>query len=618
MAAVVGFLVLAFAIWGIGDIFRGFGRSTFAKIGSTEIGIEQFRVLYNDRLQQISRQLRRVITPAQARELGIEAQIVSQIVAETALDEKVRQMGLNLSNDEVARQIMSDPAFRGPSGQFDRLTFEQTIRNAGYNEARFTAEQRRVSLRRELSLAIGGDTPAPKASAQALDRYENEQRTIEYVVLGPAQAGDIPAPTPEVLSKYFDERKALFRAPEYRKVVLLTVTPADVAGTVEISDADAQRYYDDHRSRFGTPERRHIEQLVLPNADEAKAAAEKLAQGTSFEALAQERGFKPSDIDLGTVAKSDLIDRAIADAAFSIPEGGVSAPVAGRFGPVLLHVIKVEPENMRPFSAVVNEIRHDLAVERAKPVMQNLHDQVEDERANGLSLEEVGKKLKLNVRAIEVDRSGRDQSGKQVEGLPAGVDVVASAFTTDVGVENDALQTTGGGDVWYDVIGTTPSRERRLDEVMDQVEQRWRDDQISDRIAAKATEMVDRLKVGTPFADVAAPLGLKVETKADLKRGRAADPLSTKAIETAFRINKDEAAAADGTTPTQRDVIKVTDVNVPAFDAGSAAAQRFIETIRRSLGEELFVQYVTRVENDLGTTINQDALNRIVGGSTEQ
>ena len=56
MAAVVGFLIISFAIWGIGDIFRGFGRSTVAKIGRTEISVEQFRVLYNDRLQQYSRQ----------------------------------------------------------------------------------------------------------------------------------------------------------------------------------------------------------------------------------------------------------------------------------------------------------------------------------------------------------------------------------------------------------------------------------------------------------------------------------------------------------------------------------------------------------------------------------
>ena len=53
MATVVGFLVISFAIWGIGDIFRGFGRSTVAKVGGIEITVDQFRMLYNERLQQI-------------------------------------------------------------------------------------------------------------------------------------------------------------------------------------------------------------------------------------------------------------------------------------------------------------------------------------------------------------------------------------------------------------------------------------------------------------------------------------------------------------------------------------------------------------------------------------
>ncbi len=70
MAVVVGVLVVSFAIWGIGDIFRGFGRSTVAKIGNTEITVEQFRMLYNERLQQYSRQLGRPIGTEQARAHG--------------------------------------------------------------------------------------------------------------------------------------------------------------------------------------------------------------------------------------------------------------------------------------------------------------------------------------------------------------------------------------------------------------------------------------------------------------------------------------------------------------------------------------------------------------------
>ena len=69
-------------------------------------------------------------------------------------------------------------------------------------------------------------------------------------MLGPAQAGDIPQPTPEVLSKYFDERKVLFRAPEYRKVTLLTLTPADLAKPETVTDADAKSYYEQHKSSY--------------------------------------------------------------------------------------------------------------------------------------------------------------------------------------------------------------------------------------------------------------------------------------------------------------------------------------------------------------------------------
>src|SRR5215470_15918896 len=107
MAAVVGFLVISFAIWGIGDIFRGFGRSTVAKIGRTEISVDQFRIQYNDRLQQFSRQLGRPLTTEQVRAMGIDRLIISQIISEIVLDDRVRALGLGLSDAEVAKQITS-------------------------------------------------------------------------------------------------------------------------------------------------------------------------------------------------------------------------------------------------------------------------------------------------------------------------------------------------------------------------------------------------------------------------------------------------------------------------------------------------------------------------------
>src|SRR5438045_4237774 len=86
MAVVMGVLIISFGIWGIADIFRGFGQSTLAKVGHIEISLNQFRQLYTDRLQQISRQFGRPLTTEQARAFGLDRQVLQQTIAEAALD----------------------------------------------------------------------------------------------------------------------------------------------------------------------------------------------------------------------------------------------------------------------------------------------------------------------------------------------------------------------------------------------------------------------------------------------------------------------------------------------------------------------------------------------------
>src|SRR5262249_51425508 len=153
------------------------------------------------------------------------------------------------------------------------------------------AEQRRITLRREIAETIAGGLTVPKTAIEIQNRFRNEERAIDYIALDRAQAGDIPAPAPDVLSKYFDERKVLFRAPEYRKLDLLVLSPTDASRWMAVSDADARKTYDDKRPRYVTPERREVQQIVFANADEARAAADKIAKGTTFEQIAAERGI---------------------------------------------------------------------------------------------------------------------------------------------------------------------------------------------------------------------------------------------------------------------------------------------------------------------------------------
>jgi peptidyl-prolyl cis-trans isomerase D len=616
MAAVVLFLVISFGIWGIGDIFRGFGVSTVAKIGRTEISIEQFRQQYNERLQQLGQQLRRPITADQARALGLEQQILSQMIGGAALDERARQLGLGMSDADVVKHIKEDPAFRGPNGEFDENRFQQLIRGAGYSEPRFVSEQRRYALRRQITSAVTGEVAPPKTAAALLDRFQNEERSIEFVTLDGNKLGDVPMPTPEELTTYFDAHKVAFRAPEYRKLVVVTVSPEELAKTVEVSDEDAKRSYDIRINRYTVPERRQIQQIAFPNATEAEAAAKQITDGTSFDMIVAERKLTDKDIDLGNVTKAEMIDPTIADAAFSLPAGGVSGAIKGRFTNAIVRVVKIDPGATRPFEEVAADIKHEIAVDRAKGEVNKIRDKIEDEYANGTKLADIAKKLNLPVATIDaVDRAGRSPADQPVTGLPKGVDILNDAFLADTGAENDPLTIPGGGFVWFEVEGITPSRERTLDEVKAKVEARWRDEEIGKRLDAKTTEIVDKLKGGTLFAEVAMANGLTVEMAAGIKRqGTVSVPQAVAAQ--VFKTAKDGVGDAEGKTPEERVVFRVTDIKLPAFEGGGPSAKPLQDQLKSAYGEELLTQYVNQLENDLSTNVNPQALNQAVGRST--
>jgi peptidyl-prolyl cis-trans isomerase D len=617
MAVIMGFLIISFAVWGIGDIFRGFGANSVAKIGGTEISIEQFRQYYVDKLQLISQQMRRPIAPAQARQLGLDRQLVGQLIAETTLNEQAKQLRLGLSDKEIAERIKTDPNFRGPDGKFSQSRFAEVIRQAGYVEQHYVAEQRYVLLRRQIAQTVSGELKVPQVTLAAINQYQNQKRAIEYVGLNAAQAGDVSAPNADVLTKYFDDHKVLFRAPEYRKVTTLSLTPADLAKPDAVSDADAKAYYEARKDSYGTPEKRELHQMVFPNEQDAAAAHEKIVKGMSFADLAKERGMKPSDTDVGVVTKTQIIDPAVAKAAFDLKSGAVSEPVKGTFGTVLLQVGKIEPGSQKTYDDVAAEIKQALAESRAKTTIDNLRDKIEDERAAGSTLAETAKKLNLKAVTIAaVDRSGRAPDGQLVDGLPKTPDVVSAAFASDVGVDNEALRLPNDGILYYDITGITPSRERKLDEVKDRVMARWRDDEIAKRLKVKTDKMVADLKSGVAFAKVASDNGLQVQTAADLQRGKSAGFVPAKVVDAVFKHGKGVPAATDGDKPGERYVFVVTGVTDPKFDAADAQAKALAAQMQNSYADDIIGQYIARVEADIGVSINQTALNQVIGGST--
>ncbi|MFG5117870.1 SurA N-terminal domain-containing protein [Methylorubrum sp. POS3] len=615
LSVIFTLLIAGVAIFGVEEFFRGGSSTTVATVGKTPISAEEVRTAYQNQLQRYQQQLKRTLTPDQARALGLERQVLSQLITEAALDQKTADLGLAVSDAAVLRAIQDEPSFKGANGSFDRTLFYQTLQRAGLNEALFVREQRSVIARLQLADATVADLPVPQVMREAVHRYSTERRSAAVLTLAPSAVGEIPAPTDDELKTYYEANKGSFRAPEYRNLNLLVLEPETLAKPDSVSEADARTAYDANKGRFGKPERRTIQQITFPDEAAAQDARAKIESGEQpFEAIAAARGLDPKQLDLGTLSKSELFDPAVADTAFGLEQGKVSQPVKGRFGTVLLRVTGIEPGDVKPFEAVADEVRKEVALRRARETgLQQAQDAIEDARAAAKPLAEIAGEQGLTMLSIPaVDASGLDPAGNPVAGIPDKDTTLAAAFRADVGNDTEALRTKDGGSIWYDVVKVTPSREKSLDEVRDEAVKGWTKAETDKRLVAKSKELTERLEKGDAIETVAQEAGLTVKEVTDLGRNQSKDDLSNETVERIFVTPVGKAASAP--SGEGRAVFKVTAATMPAFVPGTPTDTQLVNSLRTALADDVLGEFLTEVQKSAGVSVNQAAFRRALGG----
>jgi peptidyl-prolyl cis-trans isomerase D len=612
-----GFLIFSFAIWGIGDIFRGYGRNTVAKVGKTEISIETMRNAYQNDVQNLTRQARRSIKPEELRAAGVDRQVLARLVNEAALDQAVGKLGLAASDEMIRQAILADPAFKGAGGEFSALQFNEFLRGNGYVEAAYVREQRNLTTRQALGEGVSGQLQVPGAVQEMIHRFRNERRTIVYATLPAAAVGDVPPATEAQLKSYFDERKAAFRAPDYRSASVLALTAAGLAKPEAVSDADARTRYEAVKDqRYGSPEKRTIQQIVFPLAEEAAAAAERLKAGETFEAIAAIRGIAEKDLTLGTLAKSEMVEKTVAEAAFALAPNVVSAPVTGAFGTVILRITEVQPSKMRLFEEVVAEVRAEVATSSASKALQDLHDKIEDQRAAAKPLATIAAELGLPLVAIgPIDRLRNGKDSRPAPPLPGGDPTLEALFKSDIGVDNEALRLRENGYVWFDITNIEPARDRSFDEVKADVEQQWRADEIAKRLSEKSRELAQRLDKGEAFDVAMASVGLPVKTSEPLGREVQSADLPRTIGTIVFGTPVGKTGTASLANEAGRVIFQVREATMPPFIRTTQEADTMARRLNEAFANDVLAQYVARVQTDLGLSISEQAFRNATGGA---
>lgn len=559
----------------------------------------------------LSQQIGQRLTREQAAAFGIDQQVLAQLIAGAVLDEQARKLGLGLSKDRLAALAREDPAFQGPDGKFNRQQFDYVLREVGMTAEDYLRNRQQVAIRQQIVEAVSDGLDAPDAFLSAVALYRGEDRTVDFIVLPRSLVEPVEAPTDSELSTWFEERKATYAAPEYRKIDYIKLEPADIADLSSIADEQVAKDYEANKARYTTPEKRSIEQIVFASEDAANAARASLDGGSTFEEIVTAQGKTMADVQLGTFARNEVVDPAIAEAAFALSEGQVSAVVKGAFGPVIVRVTRIEPEIVKPLDAVKEDIRRDLAVAEASRIIFDVHDAYEDARAGGASMAEAAEKLKLKVTTVEaIDRSGQSPDGTVITGLPLSADLIRAAFETETGVENPPLNLAGNGFLFYEVAGITPARDRTLDEVREKVVADWIAAETTKRLAAKADELKKRATDGAALEDIATELGLEKQTKRGLKRDADDTDFGAAGVAAVFAGGPNSVGVTASPQDGAHILFKVTEVFEPAASGPDAVPENQRKAYAQGMADDLLDELVAVLQAEYGVSIDRAAISQ--------
>ncbi len=609
-----GLLVLSFAVWGIADIFGGFGRRTVATVGDTDVDVETFRIAFQSEIQRAGQRVGRPIGLDEARAAGLPSQVLSNLVAEAALNNDAANMGLGASNDSIARNIIEDPTFRDSFGSFSRSAYEQFLSISGLSEADYLNVRRNARLRQQIANAVAVGVIAPQPLREAFNQFRNETRMVRYIVM----ENDVFEPFADAdqaaLRSYFEENKSNYTAPEYRRIEMLLVRAEDLATSMGISDEELRDEYEYRKDGLATRERRDIQQMLFDSDSDARAALEKINQGIDFTQVAADRGLTVEDISLGLVDKLAIPDEAVRDAAFALDAGVVSEPIEGTFGSVLVRVTNIEPSSVPAFEDVKTTIKFELAISRAEERALDLLDIIEDDRAAGLTFAEIAAKNDVPIRVIEgIDQTGTDMNGNAMDNILQMQDVLQVAFVTDPGVEADPIQLVGTGFQWLNVVDVFPTRDRTFEEVSEQLQVDWRADEERQRLRERANELLQAVNNGRTLETVAGQIGTDVLVSAPLKRTDTPDGFSSELVLAIFATPQNRAASSLHANGQDRILFQIDDVVLPSLEQGTTEFTQIADGVRASIAEDILATYVQSRQNEFGVTVNQQSFNAMIG-----
>ena len=322
------------------------------------------------------------------------------------------------------------------------------LRDNGYTEARYIREQR---AGRAAPADRRGRRPArlktPGVLLAAINTFTNETRKADYFVLPRARPLQGRRPRRRRVQSYYDMRKDSYRTPEFRKATFSSSRRPKSRKRCRSPTRRRRRSMTRRHAAFRRPGKAHHRAIDLSAGGGGKRPrAHRCGRELRRGRRRQEAGGVMADI--GVTTKAAMFDKAVAEAAFALPQAGVTAPVPGKFGWVLARVSKIEPgadEKFRRGQGPDQGRDRAESRPRARPKSCTTRSRTCARPARPWP-RRPGPRPANPERVTDAAGAGEGaagQPGAPIAALAAMPELVKAIFASDVGVDNESVVAQG-------------------------------------------------------------------------------------------------------------------------------------------------------------------------------
>ncbi|MGB9096491.1 peptidylprolyl isomerase [Erwinia sp.] len=497
---ILALIILSFVLTGVGNYLIGGNGDYAAKVNGQEISRAQLENAFSNersrQQQQLGEQFSQLAgNPAYIQQ--IRQQALSQLVDESLLTGYAKDLGLAISDDQIKQAIFTQAAFQ-TNGKFDNAKYLGLINQMGFSADQYAEALRKQLTTQQLIAAVTNTDFMLTGETDQLAELVSQERLVREATINVAALAAKQTVSAEEIKNYYEQNKNNFMSPEQFRVSYIKLDAASLQETV--SEADIQSWYDQHQGDYTQPQRSRYSIIQTKTEAEAQAALDALKKGGDFAALAKEKSVDPISArnggDMGWLEPDTTPDE-LKSAALK-EKGQLSGVIKSSVGFIVARLTDVQPQQVKPFTAVHDDIAAKVKQEKAIDAYYKLQQKVSDAATNdNESL--AGAEQAAGVKAVETgwfshDNPPAELNFKQVEQAIFNGGLVGENGAP--GNNSDIITVDGDRAFVVRVSQHKPEAVKPLDQVTAQITDTLKTQKAQAQAKAQADKLLADLKAG--------------------------------------------------------------------------------------------------------------------------